>query len=60
MNADFENVLFWVNDEENSPVMFACRDREVTDEERWVIASITIEQAKKLHAYLTQLLEERA
>ena len=34
------------------PFIFACRDRTARCEERWVLASLSNEEAKKVYEYL--------
>ena len=34
------------------PFIFACRDRIARCEERWVLASLSNEEAKKVYEYL--------
>lgn len=38
------------------PFIVACRDREATSEERWVLASLSNNEAKKVYEYLQEHL----
>lgn len=60
MNTMFENLDVWKDDtlENDKPFVFACRDREKTDEERWVLASISNEEAKKIYEYLSKHIKK--
>ena len=40
----------------SKPFIVACRDREVTSEERWVLASLSNTEAKKVYEYLQEHL----
>lgn len=40
----------------SKPFIVACRDREVTSEERWVLASLSNNEAKKVYEYLQEHL----
>ena len=40
----------------NKPFIVACRDREATSEERWVLASLSNNEAKKVYEYLQEHL----
>lgn len=40
----------------SKPFIVACRDREVTSEERWVLASLSNTEAKKVYDYLQEHL----
>ena len=40
----------------SKPFMVACRDREVTSEERWVLAPLSNNEAKKVYEYLKEHL----
>ena len=51
----FENLQLWYDKtdiDDERPFMLTCKDREVTDGERWVVASLTEEEAKKIYEYL--------
>lgn len=57
----FENVQVWFDQEDeddNTPVLVACRDREDYSEERWVVASPTIDQAKEVRDYLNSIIKD--
>ena len=58
MDTMFENIDIWYDDtlDANKPFVVACRDREVTNEERWVLASLSNAEAKKLYEYLQEHL----
>ena len=46
----FENFDIWYNNlgsDDDRPFVAACRDREVKNDERWVLVSFTVEEAKK-------------
>lgn len=61
MDINFENLQIWYDKEDaedDTPIMVACRDREAEDEERWVVAALTLGQARDLCNYLNTLLEE--
>ena len=40
----------------SKPFIVACRDREATCEERWVLASLSNNEAKKVYKYLQEHL----
>ena len=40
----------------SKPFIVACRDREVTSEERWVLASLSNNEAKKVYEFLREHL----
>ena len=40
----------------SKPFIVACRDREATSEERWVLASLSNTEAKKVYDYLQEHL----
>ena len=53
----FEYFDVWYDKDgidDERPFMVSCRDREVTSEERWVLASFTVEEAKKISEYIQQ------
>lgn len=54
----FENFDLWYDSGEGEeyPFVVACKDREFTSGERWVLASLSIEEAKKLYKYLVDHL----
>lgn len=54
MDTMFENFDLWMDDalENNRPFVIACKDRENTSEERWVLASLSNEEAKRVYEYL--------
>ena len=58
MDTMFENIDIWYDDtlDANKPFVVACRDRESTIEERWVLASLSNTEAKKLYEYLQEHL----
>ena len=59
MDTMFENIDIWYDDtlDDNEPFVVACRDREAISEERWVLASLTNTEAKKLYEYLQEHLK---
>lgn len=61
MDINFENLQIWHDKEDatdDTPIIVACRDREAENEERWVVAALTISQARNLRDYLNALLKE--
>lgn len=56
MDTMFENLDFWFDKEDNNerPFMIACKDRETMDGERWVLASLSTDEAKRLLKYLEE------
>lgn len=54
MATMFENFDLWVDDtlDDNRPFMIACKDRENTCDKRWVLASLSNEEAKQVYEYL--------
>ena len=40
----------------SKPFIVECRDREATSEERWVLASLSNNEAKKVYEYLQEHL----
>lgn len=58
MDTMFENIDIWHDDTlyANKQFVVACRDREDTNEERWVLASLSNTEAKKLYEYLQEHL----
>lgn len=62
METMFENCDFWfdkLDEEDDRPFMVACKDRETKNGERWVLASLSIEEATTLYNFLQQHLEKR-
>ena len=59
MDTMFENIDVWYDDtlDDNKPFVVACRDRKATSEERWVLASLSNTEAKKLYEYLQEHLK---
>lgn len=59
MDTMFENFHVWYDDGLGceKPLVFACRDREAISEERWVLASLSNTEAKKLYEYLQKTLK---
>ena len=57
MTEDFD---LWEVDPfcEKSPFVFACRDRMVKDEERWVLAALTRDEARLVYEYLDKHLNK--
>lgn len=55
-----ENLDIWEVDPftKNSPFIFACRDRQVKDGERWVMAALTNEEARLVYEYLKEHLDK--
>lgn len=54
MEKMFENFDLWKDDdlEDGRPFIVACKDRESINDERWVLASLSEEEAKKIYKYL--------
>ena len=53
----FENFDIWYDalaSDNNHPFVVACRDREIENDERWVLVSFTIEEAKKICDYIQE------
>ena len=59
MNTMFENIDIWYDNtlDDNKPFVVACRDRKTISEERWVLASLSNTEAKKLYEYLQEHLK---
>ena len=59
MNTMFENLDIWYDDtlDDDKPFVFACRDRGVTSEERWVLVSLSKNKKKKIYEYLQEHLK---
>ena len=58
MKKMFENFDIWYDKdglEDDRPILIAVRDRE--EDERWALASLTIEEAKKVYEYLKYIIE---
>lgn len=58
MYTIFENFDIRYDDtlDSSKPFIVACRDREATSEERWVMASLSNNEAKKVYKYLQEHL----
>lgn len=54
MSTMFENLDIWRPDDE---FIISIKDREVTDGERWVVVSITEDEAKQFYEYLKNFFE---
>lgn len=56
MDTMFENFDFRFDKENNDerPFIIACKDREIIDGERWVLASLSTDEAKRLLKYLEE------
>ena len=56
MDTMFENLDFRFDKENNDerPFIIACKDREIIDGERWVLASLSTYEAKRLLKYLEE------
>lgn len=56
MDTMFENLDFRFDNENNDerPFIIACKDREIIDGERWVLASLSTDEAKRLFKYLEE------
>ena len=55
------NFGIWFDDtlEDGRPFVVGCKDREVTDDERWVLVSLSIEEVKEVYEYLSKHLHKR-
>ena len=52
-----ENFDIWCNQlgsDDNCPFMVACRDRQIKNYERWVMVSLTVNEAKKICEYIQE------
>lgn len=48
MNTSMQDLYFFKDDESNNtPFIFIARDKEAKNEERWVFAALSEEEAKK-------------
>lgn len=56
MDTMFENLDFRFDKENNDerPFMIACKDREIMGGERWVLVSLSTDEAKRLLKYLEE------
>ena len=56
MDTMFENLDFRIDKENNDerPFIIACKDREIIDGDRWVLASLSTDEAKRLLKYLEE------
>ena len=52
MTTMFENVDVHKTDNEDGSFLISCKDRAYHDGERWVVASLSTEEAKRLYEYL--------
>lgn len=52
MTTMFENVDVHKTDNEAGSFLISCKDRAYHDGERWVVASLSTEEAKRLYEYL--------
>lgn len=56
-NVMFENFDIWYDNlgsDDDRPFVAACRDREVKNDERWVLVSFTVEEANKICEYIQE------
>lgn len=55
MEMMFENFCLMTDDtfESDRPFMVACKDRQITSEERWVLASLSNDDMKQVYEYLS-------
>ena len=58
MDTMFENIDIPYDDilDANKTFVVECRDREATSEERWILASLSNAEAKKIYEYLQEHL----
>ena len=56
----FENFDVWMDDtlEDDRPFVVACKDSENTSEERWVLVSLSNEEAKQVYEYLDRYFQK--
>jgi hypothetical protein len=55
----FENLDFWCeNDTDEQHFIIALKDREVKNDSRWVLGSLTNQEAKKLLKYLEEHIKK--
>ena len=58
MRTMFANFDIWIDgDIDDKPFVVACRDRETAIDERWVLASLSVEEAKTVYEYLRKYFE---
>ena len=55
MDTMFENLDFRFDKENNDerPFIIACKDREIIDGERWVLASLSTDEAKRFLLFMS-------
>lgn len=64
MSIMFENVglqMYYDDSEEDTDLVVACKDREhmeLTGEERWVLNSLTYNEAKQVYEYLCKYFQK--
>lgn len=55
MNTSMQDLYFFKDDESNNtPFIFIARDKEAKNEERWVFAALSEEEAKKVYEFLNE------
>lgn len=61
MDTMFENLDFRFDKENNDerPFMIACKDREIMDGERWVLVSLSTDEAKGYSSILKNTLQNK-
>ena len=61
MDTMFENLDFRFDKENNDerPFMIACKDREIMDGERWVLVSLSTDEAKRYSSILKNTLQNK-
>ena len=60
LNTMFKDFDVWYDDAltDGKPFIFACRDREACDGERWVLSSLSKTEVKKIIEYLSAYIKE--
>lgn len=61
-NIEFDFLQIWHKEtdmDDERPFLLACRDRELVHDERWVLASFTEEEAKKIYEYFGNFFGEQ-
>lgn len=58
MNIELENFTM-IKDEETNSILVACKDRERTDAERWVVSTMSMDDIKKIHDFTETILSEK-
>lgn len=48
----FENFDVYRTNDTSHPFIVSCKDREVKNEERWVLCALSNDEAKQVYEYL--------